>query len=94
MVSIAVSGKGYNTDELGLDYIKGFDEQTKHKNNHTQVLFLDGHSSHCTVDLLDYAMAKNIEVISYPPHTTHALQGLNVTCFGPLKIYLHQETNA
>lgn len=36
-------------------------------------------------------MAHDIIVISYPPHTTHALQGLDLACFGPLKTYWGQE---
>ncbi|KAG8951472.1 hypothetical protein FRC04_006004 [Tulasnella sp. 424] len=40
---------------------------------------------------LDYAAEHNIIVISYPPHTTHALQGLDVACFGPLKLYWSEE---
>lgn len=62
-----------------------FDDQTKHKNDKVRVLFVDGHASHCTLPFLRYAKAHNIIVISYPPHATHALQGLDVACFGSLK---------
>lgn len=42
---------------------------------------MDGHSSHYTADLLEYCMANNIEVLGYPPHCMHALQGLGIICF-------------
>jgi hypothetical protein len=49
---------------------------------HLWVLFLDGHSSHYTADLLEYCEANNIRVLGYPPHCTHALQGLDVLIGG------------
>lgn len=55
-----------------------------------RILFVDGHNSHCTVAFLDFAFAHNIIVISYPPHCTHGLQGLDVACFGALKVYWTQ----
>ncbi|KAG8940712.1 hypothetical protein FRC04_005067 [Tulasnella sp. 424] len=72
--------------ELGVDWIRHFDEATKDRVG-VRFQFVDDHSSHCTVEFLDYAAEHDIIVISYPPHTTHALQGLDVACFGPLKLY-------
>jgi hypothetical protein len=46
---------------------------------------MDGHSSHYTADLLEYCHENNIEVYGYPPHCTHALQGLDVVCFAIMK---------
>ena len=66
--------------------MKDFDRQTKEKAaGETHVLLMDGHSSHFTADLLEYCLAKNIEVYGYPPHCTHALQGLDVVCFAKMK---------
>ena len=36
-------------------------------------------------EFLEYAQANNIIVLGYPPHCTHALQGLDVVCFGKMK---------
>jgi hypothetical protein len=57
-------------------------------------LFMDGHSSHYTADLLEYCMKNNIEVFGYPPHCTHALQGLDVVCFAKMKDAWKEEINA
>src|SRR4051794_9493839 len=66
--------------------VKDFDAQTKEKAaGHTCVLLLDGHSSHYTLPLLDYAQANNIIILGYPPHCTHVLQGLDVVCFAKMK---------
>lgn len=49
-----------------------------------QQLILDGHSSHETLGILMKAMEENIHILALPPHTTHALQPLDKTVFGPL----------
>ncbi|KIO33574.1 hypothetical protein M407DRAFT_231701, partial [Tulasnella calospora MUT 4182] len=87
---VTVSSRGYTENVISLEYIKDFDDQTSHLEG-PRFLFVDGHQSHCTIDFLEYAVAHNIIVISYPPHTTHELQGLDVACFGALKIYWTQE---
>jgi hypothetical protein len=66
--------------------MKDFDPQTHEKAaGETRVLLMDGHSSHYTADLLEYCVVNNIEVLGYPPHCTHALQGLDVVCFAKMK---------
>jgi len=82
-----MSNRGYTDGELGVAYINNFNDQTVEKANTVQFLFVDGHNSHCTLEALNFAAEHNIVIISYPPHTTHALQGLDVACFGPLKIF-------
>ena len=51
----------------------------------TPVLLLNGHSSHYTPELLEYAQDQNIIILGYLPHCTHALQGLDVVCFAWMK---------
>jgi len=40
--------------------------------------------------VLDYAKSNRIVVLSVPPHTTHKLQPLDVSVFGPLKVFFEQ----
>jgi len=66
--------------------VDNFDAQTKQKAAGQQrALFLDSHSSHYTLELLDYAQSNGISILGYPPHCTHALQGLDVVCFARMK---------
>ena len=51
------------------------------------LLLPDGHKSHISVDLLDWAKAKNIILFILPAHTSHILQPLDVSCYGPYKTY-------
>ena len=40
------------------------------------VLFIDGHKTHMTLDIIDLCRENEIILFSLPPHTTHALQAL------------------
>ena len=55
---------------------------------------MDGHSLHNTLELLQFAHKNNIIVLSYPPHCTHALQGLDVVCFAKMKEAWKEEITA
>jgi hypothetical protein len=46
---------------------------------------MDEHSSHYTLELLEFVWANNIIILGYPPHCTHALQGLDIVCFTWMK---------
>lgn len=47
----------------------------------TRLLILDGHNSHITWNFAFEAVQNNIIVLQLPPHTTHALQPLDVGVF-------------
>ncbi|EIM86965.1 CENP-B protein, partial [Stereum hirsutum FP-91666 SS1] len=87
MQKICHSDNGWTDSELGRSWIeKDFDALTKEKAaGRTRVLIMDGHSSHYTPELLRYAKDNNIIILGYPPHCTHALQGLDVVCFACMK---------
>lgn len=46
---------------------------------------MDGHHSHNTPKFKDYCDEKDIITIYLPPHASHLLQPLDVSCFSPLK---------
>ncbi len=49
------------------------------------VLFLDGHKSHLSIEVLDLACDKDIHLKTLVPHTSHHSQPLDVGVFGPAK---------
>ena len=49
------------------------------------VLFLDGHHSHLSLDLIKYAKSNGVHIFCFPPHLTHILQPLDVGVYGPVK---------
>lgn len=48
-----------------------------------KLLIMDSHGSHETLGLLDEAKKENIIVMALPPHTSHHLQPLDKSVFGP-----------
>ena len=84
--SICRAKKGYTNNQLGVSWIKNFHDQTKNKADSRRVLYLDVHRSHYTGEFLDFAQEHNILVMGYFPHCTAVMQGLDVACFGALKI--------
>ena len=85
--SISASPNGWTDGGIALEWFEVcFDAQTKEKAaGAPRVLLMDGHSSHYTPELLKYAQENNIIILGYPPHCTHALQGLDVVCFARMK---------
>jgi len=50
------------------------------------LLILDGHTSHVTLEVIRIAMLNGVDLLTFPSHTSHALQPLDVTCFKPFKV--------
>src|SRR5258706_422971 len=73
-----MSEKGYSSNIIGSQWIETvFDAQTVHiANGCKRLLVVDGHASHFTWGLLEYADSHGIAVLCLPPHTTHALQSM------------------
>lgn len=87
-VAIAVSGTGYNNDELSLHWLEHFDKHTRKKRKGVwRTLVMDGASSHVHEEFIRLCCSKNILPFRLPLYTTHLLQPLDVVCFQPLKHY-------
>jgi hypothetical protein len=83
---IGVSENGWTTNELGLQWIKHFNEHTKKRVvSSNRLLIIDGHESHDSLDFQQYCKENKIITICMPPHSSHLLQPLDVGCFAPLK---------
>ncbi|KAI5118538.1 hypothetical protein M0805_008479 [Coniferiporia weirii] len=85
--SFLQSPNGWTDCDIALDWLrKEFEPLTREKAaGQVQVLILDGHSSHHSLAFLEHTIQHNIVVMAYPPHCTHALQGLDVVCFAKMK---------
>ena len=56
--------------------------------DHSVLLLVDGHSSHCSPDVLEIAREKNVILVALAPHTTHLCQPLDVAVYRSFKIHL------
>ncbi|XP_041363761.1 uncharacterized protein LOC121379282 [Gigantopelta aegis] len=50
-----------------------------------QLLIMDQHDSHGTLEIIECARQENIIILLLPPHTTHWLQPMDRSIFGPFK---------
>lgn len=54
------------------------------------LLIVDNHASHISLAAVNLCRENGVVMIGLPPHTTHRLQPLDVSFFGPLKTYYSQ----
>ena len=93
--TFALSDTGWTNDNLGLQWLKEvFEPETwPSGRSHHRLLLIDGHSSHLTLEFLEFAMEHNIHLLCFPPHSTHVLQPLDVGIFGPLGTYYSNQVD-
>jgi hypothetical protein len=88
---------GWTNNDVDLAWLEQvFRRQTKEKarwQRNWRLLILDGHSSHLTMDFIDYCCANSILLAIFPPHNTQTLQPLGVVCFKPLSSNYSALTN-
>ena len=48
-------------------------------------MLYDGHKSHISLPLIDWAKQHNIQLLILPAHTSHVLQPLDIGCFEPFE---------
>ena len=90
---LSVSKNGWTTNELGIEWLqKVFEPKTASRTiGRYRLLILDGHGSHATTEFDRFCMEKKILPLYMPPHSSHILQPLDVSCFSPLKHFYKQE---
>jgi hypothetical protein len=85
---IAVSSTGWINNILALAWLKHFDIHTKASSAGVyRLLIIDGHESHCSVEVQDYCKENKIIALCMPPHLSHLLQPLDIVCYLLLKCH-------
>lgn len=87
------SKTGWSNSEVFKTYLeKHFLKYVCHeKSGNTLLILFDGHRSHISLTLQQWAESKNIILFILPPHCSHILQPLDIGCFGPLKACYNRE---
>ena len=76
---------GWMTEESFMTFLQHFQKHTKSSEDSPVLLVLDNHSSHISIQALDYAKSNAITILTFPPHCSHKLQPLDRTVYGPFK---------
>ncbi|KAF4921140.1 Jerky protein-like protein-like [Colletotrichum fructicola] len=84
---------GWTTDATAIEWLQRvFLPQTKPSEpTQARLLILDGHGSHTTTDFMWLCYTYNVHLLFLPPHTSHVLQPLDQSVFGPVKSAYRKE---
>ena len=85
----AAHPSGWITAPIFLEYMKHFHKHVSSSVENPVLLILDNHISHLSVSVLDFCKENGIVLLSFPPHTSHRLQPLDVSVYGPFKKYYY-----
>ncbi|KAG5880093.1 hypothetical protein JTB14_011596 [Gonioctena quinquepunctata] len=87
--SLGVANKsGWINSSIFLEVLKHIQKKTSCSKDNSILILVDNHESHVTIEAVDYARGNGIIYLSFPPHTTHRLQPLDVGVFGPFEAKL------
>ena len=81
---------GWVNSELFAVFLQHFAHHVKPTLEAPILLLVDNHASHMTLAAMEFCQNHHIVMIGFPPHTTHRLQPLEVSFFGPLKMFYNQ----
>ena len=82
----ACSSNGWTDSKLFSQWLQHFVQTMRCSKDSPQVLIMDGHGSHKSLEAIIYARDNGISTITLPPHSTHKMQPLDRTFFKSLKL--------
>lgn len=85
-LSLVLGNKtGLMTKELFMDVLKHIIKHTNCSTENRILLLLDNHRSHTSYEAIKLCKDSGISVLSFPPHSSHRMQPLDIGVFGPFK---------
>lgn len=88
------SDSGWINEGLFLEWLGFFKQHAKPSADEPILLILDNHASHSSLPIYEYCKGNHIHMLSLPPHTSHRMQPLDVSFFGPFKAAYKRECDA
>lgn len=79
---------GWMTSDLFIKVLEHIVKITSCSINNPILIVMDNHETHCSLSAVLYARENGITLVTFPPHTSHRLQPLDVTVYGPFKTKL------
>ncbi|XP_050295235.1 uncharacterized protein LOC126735322 [Anthonomus grandis grandis] len=86
-----VTFNGWTKEEMFELWLRHFVKFVKPNRDEPVLPILDNHSSHATLESYNYCKENFITILSLPPHSSHRMQPLDVTFYGPLKKSYYKE---
>ncbi|EED12051.1 conserved hypothetical protein [Talaromyces stipitatus ATCC 10500] len=83
---IAPASNGFITDEIAFEWLQHFQHYTKPEHTFEwRLLIMDNHTTHLTIQFVQYCEINRIRLFRFPPHSTHLLQPLDGVPFQQYK---------
>jgi DDE superfamily endonuclease len=79
------SETGWTSNSIGLHWLDEVFLPEIENNRETQLLLVDGHGSHTSVEFMWKCYLNDVQLVYLIPHLSHVLQPLDLSCFSPLK---------
>ncbi|EED15974.1 conserved hypothetical protein [Talaromyces stipitatus ATCC 10500] len=82
----APASNGFITDEIAFEWLQHFQHYTKPEYTFEwRLLIMDNHTTHLTIQFVQYCEIYRIRLFRFPPHSTHLLQPLDGVPFQQYK---------
>ena len=90
---VSISQNGWTNNDLGFEWLQKMSERQYASQTAGQyrLLILEGYSSHATTSFNHFCTTRKIIPLYIPPHSSHLLQPLSISCFAPLKHFYGQK---
>lgn len=85
---------GWMTVDTFLGWFQHFLKFVKPSPAEPILLVLDNHETHLSIDFIDKAKDSGVILVTIPPHTSHKLQPLDVSVYGPFKRLFNREMDS
>lgn len=84
---------GWVNKDVFLKWFEFFIKHARPSAEYPVLLLMDNHESHISLDIIKMAKKHNVQLLTLPPHTSHKLQPLDKSVYGPLKRHYNNECN-
>lgn len=81
---------GWINADIFKDWMNHFITHAKPTEDLPVLLIMDNHESHITYDVIKLAKDNHVKLLTLPPHTSHKLQPLDKSVYGPLKTFYNE----
>lgn len=84
---------GWSNESMFVKFLQHFIKYTKPTKEQPVILILDNHESHISVPAIQMAKDNGVMLITLHPHTSHHMQPLDKSVYGPFKTYFNTAAN-
>lgn len=89
----AANPSGWSTEAIFVQFLEHFIKYAKPSTEEPHLLILDNHETHISINCVQKAKDAGVVLLTIPPHTSHKLQPLDRTVYGPFKLYYNHAMN-